>query len=360
MGELRTGGAERQMVTLARLLHTKGYQVAYLCSNTGGYFQNDLDASGIPIIRVPDTTFGSLLGIPILRKLVFIQKILRKEQPETVISFLWFWNFANAFLSKFTRLNDKVITGLRFHRDWSKLSFKDKFYLFFERYADVKVSNSEHSKKEFIRHFPEMASKMLTIYNMVNLPEITSHYIPRKNNRLNIIVPASYYDIKNPMGLLDALSTMSQEEAQRIHIDWYGNIKNGERLYNLMVQFIQDHHLSDVIELHDATKDIINKMNEADVVALFSKSEGLPNSICEGMMLGKPIIMSRVSDYEIMVDAMNGFLCDSNDVKSIKDALISSSSLTDENLMKMGEQSKFRAQKLFSADSILQQWIDIL
>jgi glycosyltransferase involved in cell wall biosynthesis len=38
-------------------------------------------------------------------------------------------------------------------------------------------------------------------------------------------------------------------------------------------------------------------MYESDVVALVSKLEGLPNTVCEGMALGKPIIMTRVFRY---------------------------------------------------------------
>ena len=100
-------------------------------------------------------------------------------------------------------------------------------------------------------------------------------------------------------------------------------------------------------------------MHEADVVALFSELEGLPNAICEGMMLGKPIIMSRVSDYEKLVDDSNGFLCDWNNPKSIKGALMSAVKLSENELDKMGNSSRLKAHKYFSKETIINQWLEL-
>ena len=101
-------------------------------------------------------------------------------------------------------------------------------------------------------------------------------------------------------------------------------------------------------------------MNEADIVGLFSKLEGLPNAICEAMMIGKPIIMSKVSDYINLVDEENGFLCDWDNPNSIKIALEQAIFLNDKELIKMGLKSKIKADKLFSSEVIVNQWISFL
>src|SRR5690606_7799081 len=102
------------------------------------------------------------------------------------------------------------------------------------------------------------------------------------------------------------------------------------------------------------------KMNSADIVALFSKVEGLPNVICEGMMIGKPIIMSRVSDYALLVDNSNGFLCDWNNPHSIKDVLLKASNLSKDKIIELGNKSKEKAELLFSPNSILDKWLEII
>ena len=96
-------------------------------------------------------------------------------------------------------------------------------------------------------------------------------------------------------------------------------------------------------------------MNEADVVALFSSSEGLPNTICEGMMLGKPIIMTRVSDYDILTKG-NGLLCDWNNPQTIKEAILQMVSMSDDELLLMKNVSLEKATKLFSKESNVEKW----
>ena len=61
------------------------------------------------------------------------------------------------------------------------------------------------------------------------------------------------------------------------------------------------------IFLYERNKDVDNIMNNTYFIGLFSEFEGFQNVICEGMMLGKPIIMSRVSDYKDLVDSKRIF-----------------------------------------------------
>ena len=182
----------------------------------------------------------------------------------------------------------------------------------------------------------------------------------KKDGKMHVIVPASYREVKNPMGLLKALALMDAKERSGLLIDWYGNIKTGRACYDRMVVFIKERDLGNVIRLFDATTDIANRINEADVVGLFSSSEGLPNSICEGMMLGKPIVMTKVSDYDVLVDQTNGFLCEWDNVQSIKDALLKVSTLSNNELSEMGLCSMNRAKVLFSKAAVLEQWKQFL
>ena len=100
-------------------------------------------------------------------------------------------------------------------------------------------------------------------------------------------------------------------------------------------------------------------MADSDAVGLFSTVEGLPNTICEGMTIGRPIVMSKVSDFDVLVSD-NGYLCDPNSIESIKDALVKLIETPSEKLKEMGEKSKEKAQKLFSTDAITKQWTDLI
>jgi glycosyltransferase involved in cell wall biosynthesis len=213
------------------------------------------------------------------------------------------------------------------------------------------------------KYMIEYSEKLYVIYNFVILPTITSKYIPKKNGKLNITIAANYKYNKNPIGLINAVSMMTKEERSKIVINWYGTTDIGEEtisVYNESVTLIKTQKLEDIIHLNNSSKDIANIMNEADVVALFSKLEGLPNAICEGMMLGKPIIMTRVSDYKALVDNSNGFLCEWDNNYSIKDALIKASIIKKDDLLIMGYNSKLKANYLFSQETIMNDWAHII
>lgn len=360
LGGLTSGGAEHQMAVVATLLKREGYDVTYCCADNSDFFQKQLEDANIPIIRIHENKIASVLKLNVPRTTWLLYGILKKGHFDTVISFLSLWNYENCLFANGNKTKHKAITGLRNNRDSVFLTRKYKRYVKYEKYADIKVCNSENAKRVFAKYFPEHSNKLTTIYNIVDLPEIHTHYSIKKDDKVHIIVPASYREVKNPMGLLRALALMDAKERNVFQIDWYGNIKGGQACYKQMVLFVEENGLASVINLNDATTDIANKINEADVIGLFSSSEGLPNSICEGMMLGKPVVMTRVSDFDVLVDQTNGFLCDWDNPNSIKEALLSVSKLSENDLLEMGQCSKNKAESLFSKNSILEQWKKII
>src|SRR5690606_7027768 len=136
---------------------------------------------------------------------------------------------------------------------------------------------------------------------------------------------ASFQRVKNPSGVVNALAMLNKFERSKIHIQWYGQIEVanfGSALFEEALDIIKSNNLEDVLELYPPTKDISDIMHSADFVALFSELGGMPTSICEAMMLGKPIIMTRVSDYSRLIDDSNGFLCEWDNLGSIKNTFI--------------------------------------
>lgn len=360
LGSLQPGGAEHQMVVIATLLKKDGYDVAYMYGDDSNFYKKDLEENGISIIKLKKNKMASALKLTIPRSLIIIRRIIKKNRCDTVISFLGEWNFYNCLTAKWKSTKHRAITAIRNNRDEVFLWRREKFYYRFEKYAYSKVSNSDAAKNKFAQYYPQLASKLTTIYNIVDLPAIHTDYSIKTGGKIHIIVPASYREVKNPMGLLKALALMNKDERNSLQIDWYGSIKSGKACYDAMASFIKENELNDVIFLFDATADIANKVNEADMVGLFSSSEGLPNSICEGMMLGKPVVMTRVSDFTVLVDQTNGFLCDWDNTQSIKEALLSASRLSEDELLRMGECSKNKAESLFSKEVVLEQWKKII
>ncbi len=351
---LGSGGAERQMVTIARLLKEKGYDITFLCYSQEDFYAHLLEKEKIPIVWKVENNY--------LKRIIKVRKHIRKGSYDVVISFLETPNFLNNF-SAIGGKSWKVITGERSAKESTFHSRRGKIFAWFQRYSDAIVCNSNNAKQMWENYYPQYKNKLTTIYNTVTLPEITSEYIPRKDGKTHIIVAASYQYLKNPIGLIKALALLNNEERDKIKVNWYGRIevtKGDTKAYEEAKDLITQYDLLNVINLHEENKNIANKMNKADIVALFSSVEGLPNTICEGMIIGKPIIMTKVSDYQVLVDETNGFICDWDNIESIKYVLSSIINISNKEMLEMGICSKFKADFIFSEKIIFYKWIDIL
>lgn len=359
VGGLRSGGAEHQMVVVARMMKKLGHDVTYLACGEDSFFKKDLIEWKIDIIPLGNNKLTSVLKLNIVRDALVFRKIIKKGHYDTVVTFLGLWNFYNCITANSRQTRHRAITGIRNSTEFF-LAPREIFYAKYARNASVIVSNSDDAKEKYAANFPNLSNKLVTIYNIVDLPTISSSYKCCRDGKVHIIIPASYFPVKNPLRLLHAVSVLHEDDRRRLSIEWYGNIKSGKTLYDEMVEFINNNKLTDYVHLFDSTNDIANRIFEADMVGLFSTSEGLPNAICEGMMLGKPIVMTRVSDYKVLVEGGNGFLCDPDDTKSICDALSSIARTETCEFEKMGRISLDKARKLFSEENVIYKWSEII
>lgn len=351
---LGSGGAERQIVTVASLFKDKGHDVEFLCYSEGNFYEHILKDKGITVhwIILPDY----------FKRMLTVRRFIRKGGYNAIVSFLQTPNFLNNFAAVGGK-KWKVIIGERSAKEDFFKSKRGKVFAWFQRYSDAIVCNSENARNMWVKYYPQYENKLKVIYNTVTLQPVSTKYIPKRNGRLHMVVAASYQYLKNPIGVVNALVLMNDEEREKIRIDWYGRkevVRGDTRAYDEAIELIKQYGLGDVIALHGDTKEIHDRMQEADMIALFSSREGLPNAICEGMTLGKPIIMSKVSDYDVLIDESNGFLCDWDSAESIRDVFIKASSLTIDKLVQMGECSEQKAKMLFSNEAIIDKWIELI
>lgn len=346
---LGSGGAQHQMCTVSCLLKSAGYDVSFLCYHNDAFYKPLLDSYDIPVKVI---NYKTPVG-----KIIKIWKAVGESKCDVVISMLSSPNFY-ALISSFGR-RKKVITGVRGVPDLPGGNYgKDAKLACRARYI---VSNSENAKTVWLSTYPKHLDKFRVIYNIVKLDGLSTNYVLRRDGRIHICVAASLYSVKNPRGLIDALKLMTDDERSIFCIEWYGlNGSGSDKESSEIIDIVKKSHLESVLIIHNKTSDIANVMYQSDVVGLFSYREGLPNAICEGMMLGKPIIMTKVSDYNILVGNDNGILCDADNPVTIKEAILTICKMEDNEIVDMGQASKAKAEHLFSCESVIGQWIDII
>ena len=351
---LEAGGAERQLTNLAVLWKKRGHSVQFITYHCQVFYKDILDKNNIPVSQ-----------FIYKNKFVLIYKLYRflnKKNIDVVVSFLYTPNTIMGLLSFLPHKWKLFTSELSFRENFNK-GIRGKLLVYTQKHVNMLVANSDIGASLWTKKEPWISNRVCTIYNPVMLGDITNHdYIPLKNNKLHIVVAASYQELKNMQGLISGVSLLTDQEKIKLRIDWYGN-KYVDTVNTLAfedaLRSIKYQKLENIIYLNDATIDIHNVMNSADVVALFSKFEGLPNAICEGMMIGKPIIMTKVSDYNKLIGSENGKLCEWDNPESSRDAIRYFLNCTKEELYSMGRRSKEKAQVLFDSELITNKWIDL-
>lgn len=352
---LGSGGAQRQAVNLAGMLKAQGYDVSVLVYDDLPFYQSHLDERNIPTVLIKSPSS--------VRRLFAVRRYLRRSGADVVITFLETPGFIGCF-SKMGGARWKLITSERSAQKYTFTNRRHRFYNWFERFADAKVCNSENGRLMWRKYYPQWSEKYHTIYNPVVVPPAVRKMAEehKKSDRLVIAVAASYQGLKNPLRVITAVSRLTQEQRDKLQINWYGRAEvttGNTAVYDRAVSMVEQYHLEDCVRLNHETDDIYTVMANSDVVGLFSTVEGLPNAICEGMTLGKPIVMSCVSDFSILVED-NGVLCDPKSVDSIRDTLAFMLSLSDERLKEMGIASRRKALELFMPDVICDRWVSLI
>ncbi|MDY0177621.1 MAG: glycosyltransferase family 4 protein, partial [Bacilli bacterium] len=293
-----------------------------------------------------------------LLRLFKVRHYIQQGWQDILISFLETPNFiANFSVNK--KRKWALITSERNAIEDNFKGCKNKIYKFFERKSDYIVCNSYSAKDLWLKYKPEFKDKIGVIHNGVqidkkdNLKTSFTH-----NGKLRITVAASLKRIKNIERLIDAIAIIDDDVRSKFEIRWYGTAEEKGYLTKEQIKnLIKEKGVDSNLILEETTQDIIDKYYNSDVVALFSTHEGMPNAILEGLAVGKPILMSEVSDYKYLANENNAITFDPNDTKSIADAISKIVNRREDELLQMGEESRKIVEQGFSIDVFSKSWI---
>ena len=347
------GGAQRQMANLAAELKNAGHEILFVRYRSDDFY--------LPLLQKAQIQPVSIKGSNLVMRALKIRKTLRVYQPEAVISFMDASNFYAA-LASFEKHPWKLIIGERISNPDRFTSRKSKLLKWvMQNRADGICCNSKSAENLWRKYYPQCEHKLCTIYNIVDVPQISAE--PTRDGKIRLLVAARYEKEKNLQGVNEAIKLLDDADKQKMELHWFGKANVGagpDSPLEKAKTAVQEYGLEKCVFLHPATDQIHQEMAKADFVALFSFLEGLPNGILEGMFLKKPIIMSKVSDYAVLVDEGNGFCCDPNSVEEIAAAIRSAIHTTPEQRQTMGEKSYQKIQEVCSREAVIGQWAQLI
>ena len=326
---LEIGGAERQMIVLAKALQDRGHEVSLWCLRATGGFEEEVSRLGLRVENANKGGRFDFLGCA--RRL---RRIARLDAPDVIVSCLpsanLFALFARWVSPKIAKRRPGLIWGLASAKLpvgdygwWAKVSYWVQAMS--AKWVDKVVVNSvagcDSAKQE---GYP--LAKLLVIHNGVDMGRFqfdaelglawrTQMNIPKDAKLVGMVGrldPAKNYEV-----FLAACEQLSDQDERY----WFVIVGGGDNDYAYALENrIKQHPLFGKRLLHKPNETEMAAMYSAlDVMTLTSKSEGLPNTVVEAMACERRCVVTDVGDCRLAVDRF-GQVCAVGDHQGIAKA----------------------------------------
>lgn len=347
---LGAGGAQRQLVGLAVMLHQRAFDVKVCYYHDIPFYNKYLEERGVEHELIPSASSHK-------KRIPAVVRYFQKEKPDWVIAYQETPSVC-ACMAKLFNHKFKLIVSERTTTQYTDYKAKMRFNCF--RLADYVVPNSYAQKHYIYQTFPFLSEKTVTIPNFVDL----DYYVPslkhQKRDIPEVIIVASIWEPKNTLGFIDAVANL-KEKGHKFHVSWYGLNEKNKLYCDSCQKKIELLGVEDCIELMEKTNQIKERYQNADFFCLPSSYEGTPNVICEAMACGLPIACSNVCDNGLYVqEGINGYLFDPLDVSSMVDAIARMLSVSEDEYANLCSNSRRIAEELLSADTFVEKYLQLI
>ena len=346
---LASGGAQRQMVSLAKFLNTDdNIQAKLFTYHDIPFYKSELDKLNI------ENEVLANANSP-LKRLFAISQAIVTYNPDCIISYLDIPNICICLLKMFGKINCPIIVSER--NATQKMTIVEKIKFFLMRYSDYIVPNS-FTQGTFIREtFPRLADKVNVITNYID----TDAFSPKENQANNVVEVISVGRIvpqKNVKLALQAIKCV-KEKFPDVHFSWYG-FGASDYLQECM-DMVLELGLEGYFDFYPPERNIVSKYRESDVFFLPSLYEGFPNVLCEAMACGLPIVSSDVCDNTyICKDGVNAFMFDPHSISGMVNALAKIFEVGKETRRQMGWESRAIALDKFSSSRFRDEYLSLI
>lgn len=336
------GGGQRYIANLANYWGSSGHVVTIILLRSGRtFFTLSNQIRVIPLNYTNKNTINKFHTA--LKASVKLRRIIKREQPDFVLSILSSTNIFTLLATRFLKVSIFVRDAMSPYRQRSKIE-KRLRRLLYKKAAGVIVMTQE--AKEFVAK-ETGATNIRIIHNPV------SHITKNDNIKKEKIVinVGRLSSVKGQQYFLAACAKINRPEWQFVILG------EGERRKNLEDQ-IKTLVITDKVRMPGAVKDVGTWLNKSMIFVSTSVSEAWGNAICEAMAVGLPVVSFNcdVGPREIIEHERNGFLIPVGDVERLSNYI--ERLMDDEGLRKeIGEKAR-RSMREMNIENISKEVLD--
>lgn len=308
---LKSGGAQSQMVKLVSGLKSRGFQILLVhYGSERDFWLASISGSGIETVHIKKKYRFSLL-VP-----VRITRILRQFDPVAIVSFLPTPN-VYCELSRILKPSTRLIVSER------SLSFGGLWVLaqrIGHLMSTVVVANSQELLHDLAKH-RWLKRKLRYIPNGFDVKPVRIRPLGGQSSRpsavrLRLLAVGRVAPEKNTLGLIQAIALMSESGALVPDVFWVGRLdgihENDKRYFTLCKQLVARYPQ---VERHwhwwGERADVDRIMSTFDGLIHPALNESMPNVVGEAMSQGLPVLASQRGQFaQLIQEGRTGFLFD--------------------------------------------------
>lgn len=302
---LSVGGAERQLVELARSLKEKGHDIFVFVMYPGGPLEKELADGGVKTVSLDKKGRWD-----IFRFFYRLIKATREIEPDIFHGYLTTQNILSATLKPFHR-KMKIVWGVRSSMvDLSRYDWLTAATFWLERrlsfMADLIITNSK-AGRDLMGAKGYSEKKIIVIPNGIDIVK----YYPDKNAGLETKREWAKNAEQKIIGMVGRIDPMKDHpaflKAAAMLVKKSDDLRfvcvgdGPEKYKEKMVALSNELGLAKKVIWAGSREDMMAVYNGFDVAVCSSYGEGFSNSIAEAMACGIPCVVTDVGDLASIV-----------------------------------------------------------
>lgn len=350
------GGGETYLFLLADHLPRDRYVLSVLCPSEG-LLSERLRKIGIPVIPLE---IPRLFSPAAMLRLI---RLFRQHQPDIVQSHGARPNLYAALAGRWVQVPIIVSTMHNSLYDYPISPVRRSLYLLGERLtfalSDRMVCVAEALAQDLIERSGRDPRKVQVIHNGVDLKAFDPQNVDRSKARRE-------FGLEDETPLIGIIGRMTPQKGHLDLLTALVQIKGAiptvkalivgdGPLRAELVQYARAHSLEDCCVFTGMREDMPTIMGALDVVALPSRSEGLPFILLEAMAMGKATVATRVNGVsEVVEDGVTALLVPPRTPDMLAQAVISL--LTNRELgSRLGAAARRQVEERFGLDRMMRE-----
>lgn len=346
------GGADQQILDLARSLTAKGYAVQIIAMTPLGPMGLEAQSQGMAI-----ASLNMSRGIPSPIAMVKMLKWVDQWQPDILHSHMFHANLLGRIVRLIKPIPVLIATAhnIKEGKRWRELA-----YTWTDGLCDLTTQVSRAGVERYIKIGAVPPTKIKFTPNSVDQQRFFPDPSARKRLRQELQLDHQFvwlavgrnHPQKDYVNMLKAFAKVCQNTTDTILLIAGDGLINSD-----LTELTQKLDISSQIKFLGVRRDIPSLMNGVDGYVMSSAWEGMPLVLLEASATGLPLVVTDVGgNRDVVLDQESGFVVPPHDSQALAQAMLRLMSLSEAQRQAMGQKGRSHIQTDHSIEAISRMW----